>query len=81
MPDSGTPSTGYVVTDFDGLRWCNRVVGSYIVGNHRDTAEEAALKGRAMAQMRRVDHVVKNRDGDVVSHIRYGEGEPAAQLA
>lgn len=60
------------MTDFDGQMWCNRVVGSYAVANQRATAEEAVLKGRAMAQMRRVDHLVKNRDGDVVSHIRYG---------
>ena len=60
------------MTSFDGQRWCNRVVGSYVVANYRDTAEEATLKGRAMAQMRRVDHVVKNRDGEVISHIRYG---------
>ncbi|GAC1522861.1 MAG: hypothetical protein NVS3B1_08720 [Marmoricola sp.] len=79
MPESVTPLKGNIVTDFDGLRWCNRVVGSYIVANYRDTAEEAALKGQAMAQMRRVDHLVKDRDGEVVSHIRYGESERSAQ--
>lgn len=69
MPES---STGIVVTTFDGQRWCNRVVGSYTVAIHRDTAAEAALKGKAMAEMRRVDHQVQNRDGVVVSHIQYG---------
>ena len=77
MSESVLPLYGNVVTDFDGLRWCNRVVGSYVVANYRDTAEEAILKGRAMAQMRRVDHLVKNRDGEVVSHTRYGRSEPS----
>lgn len=62
---------GTIETAYDGDRWVNRVVGSYQVANSRDTAEEAERKGRAMAEARRVDHIVRNRDGDVVSHTRY----------
>lgn len=64
--------SGNIETGYDGERWFNRVVGSYAVANFRDTAEEAEAKGRAMAQMRRVEHVVLNSDGVVVSRIQYG---------
>lgn len=63
--------TGNIETGFDGERWFNRVVGSYVVANFRDSAEEAEVKGRAMAQMRRVEHVVMNSDGDVASRTSY----------
>jgi hypothetical protein len=62
---------GNVETGFDGDRWFNRVVGSYIVANFRDTQLEAETKGRAMAVARRVDHIVMNEDGVVVSHTSY----------
>lgn len=71
MSEAVNPARGAVVTDFDGERWCNRVVGSYTVADLRDTAEEAVLKGRATAQMRRVAHLIMNRDGQLVSHIQY----------
>jgi hypothetical protein len=62
---------GTVVTGFDGTRWYNRVAGSYVIANYRDTAVEAEMKGRAMATQRRVDHVVLDEDGAVVSHATY----------
>jgi hypothetical protein len=62
---------GTVVTGFDGTRWYNRVAGSYVIANYRDTAVEAEMKGRAMATQRRVDHVVLDEDGAVVTHTTY----------
>jgi len=67
----GIPVLGNIETAYDGQRWVNRVVGSYQVANSRDTAEEAELKGRAMAEARRVEHLVLDRDGAVVSRTRY----------
>jgi hypothetical protein len=63
--------SGSIVTGFDGTRWYNRVVGSYTVANYRDTDVEAETKGRAMAQQRRVEHMVLDRDGTVVRQTRY----------
>jgi len=62
---------GNVETAFDGTRWYNRIVGSNVAANYRDTALEAELKGRAMALARHVDHIVKDENGSVVSHTRY----------
>jgi hypothetical protein len=62
---------GTIVTGYDGIRWYNQVSGSYVVANYRDTADEAELKGRAMAEKRRADHIVLDEDGSVVSHTRY----------
>ncbi|MGO4258205.1 hypothetical protein [Marmoricola sp. RAF53] len=62
---------GNVETAFDGVRWYNRIVGSSVAANYRDTALEAELKGREMARARRVDHIVLDEDGGVVSHTRY----------
>lgn len=70
MPRAAGPR-GTIETGFDGERWYNRVVGSYIVANYRDTAEDAERKGRTMAQSRRVAHVVKDRSGEIVRQIRY----------
>jgi hypothetical protein len=63
--------SGNIVTGYDGTRWYNRVVGSYIVANYRDTEAEARLKGLAMAQQRHVDHIVLDAEGAVVSHTTY----------
>lgn len=63
--------TGNVVTGFDGTRWYNRVIGSYVVANYRDTEADATTKGRAMAEQRHVDHIILDQDGVVVSQSRY----------
>jgi len=62
---------GNIVTGYDGTRWYNRVTGSYVIANYRDTEVEAEMKGRAMAKQRRVDHIVLDADGSVVSHTKY----------
>lgn len=62
---------GTIVTGYDGTRWYNQVTGSYVIANYRDTAVEAEMKGRAMATQRRVDHIVLDEDGSVVSHTTY----------
>jgi hypothetical protein len=63
--------SGSIVTGFDGTRWYNRVVGSYIVANYRDTDVEAEAKGRHMAEQRRVEHLVLDQHGTVVRQTRY----------
>lgn len=65
------PVIGDVETAYDGRRWYNRIVGSTVAANYRDTALDAELKGRAMAVARHVEHIVKDLDGEVVSHTRY----------
>lgn len=62
---------GTIVTGYDGTRWYNHVTGSDVIANYRDTSDEAEMKGRAMATQRRVDHVVLDEEGSVVSHTRY----------
>jgi hypothetical protein len=63
--------TGTIVTGYDGTRWYNQVTSSYVVANYRDTQAEAELKGREMATRRRVDHIVLDQAGSVVSHTAY----------
>ena len=63
--------SGNIVTGYDGTRWYNRVIGSYVVASYRDTGAEAEVKGRAMAKQRRVDHIVLDEEGTVVSQTRY----------
>lgn len=60
-----------IETGFDGTRWYNMLVGGYVVANFRATSAEAELQGRAMAQARRAAHVVRNEDGEIVSHVDY----------
>lgn len=62
---------GNIETGYDGTRWYNRVIGSFIVANSRDTQAEAEAKGRLMAQMRRAEHTVLDEKGAVVSQTRY----------
>jgi hypothetical protein len=62
---------GNILTGYDGSRWYNRVVGTDVVANYRDTGIEAEMKGRAMAEQRRVDHIVLDEEGAVVSHTKY----------
>jgi hypothetical protein len=63
--------SGNIVTGYDGARWYNQVVGSYVIANYRDTEREAQTKGRAMARQRRVDHIVLDEEGSVVSRTGY----------
>lgn len=60
-----------IVTGYDGTRWYNRVIGSEVVANFRDTATEAETKGREMAVRRHVDHIVLDQDGAILSHTQY----------
>ncbi|WET77976.1 manganese catalase family protein [Amycolatopsis sp. QT-25] len=56
---------GAIETSYEDGRWKNRVVGSSRAANSHDVKTDAVAKGREMAQKRKVEHVVRNRDGRI----------------
>lgn len=47
----------------DGHHWSNRVVGSGIAANQRDSKAKAQAKGREMARVRHVSHYTTELGG------------------
>jgi hypothetical protein len=54
----------------DGKGWVNQV-GGEIVSRHR-TQENAAERGRAIAQQRETEHAIHRRDGTIGEKNSYG---------
>lgn len=52
--------------------WANKVQGSRRVANTAPTKAAAQAKGREMAQARKTEHIVKNKDGTVGGRQSYG---------
>ncbi|WP_279626633.1 DUF2188 domain-containing protein [Amycolatopsis regifaucium] len=50
---------------FENGRWKNRLVGSSRAANAHDVKTDAVAQGREMAQKRKVEHVIRNRDGQI----------------
>lgn len=63
---------GDVETYFEGDWWKNKVQGSTRAANVYETKAEAQAAGRDMARSRRVEHVIKNKDGTISERNSYG---------
>jgi Uncharacterized protein conserved in bacteria (DUF2188) len=63
---------GDVETYFENGRWKNKVEGSARASNSFDTKTKARAKGREMARQRRVEHIVRNLDGQIGERNSYG---------
>jgi hypothetical protein len=59
-------------------RWLNEVEGGKRASNSASTKAEAQALGRAMAQKRRVEHHVHNKDGTIGARNSYGN-DPASR--
>jgi hypothetical protein len=55
----------------DGV-WKNKVQGSSRAANSHATKAEAEKKGRQMARARKVEHIIKKKDGTIGERNSYG---------
>ena len=53
-------------------RWFNEVEGGSRASNSADTKAEAQAKGRDMARRRKVEHLIHDKDGRIVTRNSYG---------
>ncbi|WP_051735969.1 DUF2188 domain-containing protein [Amycolatopsis rifamycinica] len=63
-PCFGTPRTG--------TRRSTKVEGSRRAANTAATKAEATAKGKQMAQKRHVEHIIRNKDGEIGQRNSYG---------
>jgi hypothetical protein len=63
---------GDVETYFEDERWKNKVEGNTRASNTADTKAEAQAAGRDMAKDRHVEHIIRNKDGEIGQRNSYG---------
>ncbi|KRC63972.1 hypothetical protein ASE12_03875 [Aeromicrobium sp. Root236] len=63
---------GNVETYFEGTEWHCRVQGDRQPFHTSDTKERAIEAGRDEARARKVEHIIKDRDGTIESKHSYG---------
>ena len=63
---------GDVETYFEDGRWKNKVRGNSRASNVHETKGLAVRAGREMARKRRVEHIVKKKDGSIGERNIYG---------
>lgn len=64
-------ATGDIETYNEDGVWKNRVQGGQRASNTADTKADAQAAGRQMAINRRVEHVIKKRDGTIGERNTY----------
>ena len=57
---------------FENGKWKNKVEGSRRAANTHDTKAAAQAAGRTMAERRKVEHIIKNKDGQIGQRNSYG---------
>ena len=63
---------GDIETYHEDGKWKNKVLGKSRAANSHDTKAEARKKGRQMAKKRKVEHVIKKKDGTIGNRNNYG---------
>jgi hypothetical protein len=63
---------GDIETYYEDGQWKNRPQGNDRASSTHDTKAEAQPKGREMAKDRKVEHVVKKKDGTIGERNSYG---------
>lgn len=66
--------SGDIETYFEDGRWKNKVQGSSRAANTHATKAAAAKVGREMARKRRVEHIVKKKDGTTGERTKQRDG-------
>lgn len=65
--------TGDVETFHEDDAWHNRVTGdSTTTGGPHQTKEDAVAAGRDLAKERKVEHIIKNENGQIAERNSYG---------
>lgn len=65
-------ATGDIETFFEDGVWKNRTQGSESAENRHTDKHAALAVGREMARQRKVEHVIKNKDGTIGERNSYG---------
>jgi len=69
----GVPrSKGDVETYFENGRWKNKVQGNSRASHVHETRAAAVSTGREMARKRRVEHIIRTKDGTITERDDYG---------
>ena len=63
---------GDIETYYEDGVWKNRPQGNTNASNTAETKAEAKKKGRKMAKSRKVEHVIKKKDGTIGEKKSYG---------
>jgi hypothetical protein len=63
---------GDIETYYDDGQWKNKVEGSDRAAHVHERKSDAQAKGREMAQDRKVEHVIKKKDGTIGDKDSYG---------
>ena len=63
---------GDIETYFEDGQWKNRVSGSSRAANTHGTKQPAEQAGREMARNRKVEHIIKKKDGTIGERNTYG---------
>jgi hypothetical protein len=69
----GPRPKGHIETYFEKGRWKNKVHGSSRAANTHETKSAAVKIGREMARRRRVEHIIRNKDGTIGRRTSYGK--------
>lgn len=62
---------GDIETYYENGEWKNKVEGRRRASNTADTKAEAQAKGREMAIDRRVEHIIRKKDGEIGQRNTY----------
>ena len=62
----------YIETYYEDGKWKNRPQGNERASNVHDTKTQAEPEGRRMAKERKVEHVIKKKDGKIGERNSYG---------
>ena len=62
---------GDIETYYEDGEWKNKVEGGQRASNTADTKAEAQAKGREMANDRGVEHIIRNKDGEIGQRNTY----------
>jgi hypothetical protein len=63
---------GDIETYYEDGQWKNKVEGSNRAANSHRTKAAARLKGRDMARERRVEHIIRKKNGTIGERNSYG---------
>jgi hypothetical protein len=65
---------GDIETYFEGGVWKNKVEGNQRASNTAPTKADAQAAGREMAIDRGVEHIIRNKDGEIGARNTYPRG-------
>ena len=67
---------GEVHTEPHGEGWANKAEGNMRVSSTHRTKSAAQKRGRELAILRKVEHLIHNRDGTIGERNSYGNDPP-----